>query len=109
MGEETMLLFLMYLNSKAIGYGLAFDVEEHAYMPEWARRGYITQYYVDSSCRRQGIGKLGLSYIHDWFHSRGLEEAMLNVAICNEVGNRFWVEQGYIPYATRMRYKFRNQ
>src|SRR6266508_6728459 len=52
-GEGTMLLFLMFLDSKAIGYGLAFDVEEHAYMPEWVRRGYITQYYVDSSCRGQ--------------------------------------------------------
>jgi GNAT superfamily N-acetyltransferase len=106
MGEETMLLFLMYLDSKAVGYGLAFDVEEHAYMPEWIRRGYITQYYVDSACRGQGIGELGLNYIHDWFRSRGLKDAMLNVAICNDVGNRFWVKQGYVPYARRMRYKF---
>jgi GNAT superfamily N-acetyltransferase len=100
-----MLVFLMYLDSQAVGYGMAFDVEEHAYMPEWVRRGYITQYYVDSSCRAQGVGKLGLDYIHNWFRSRGLKDAMLNVAIDNEVGNRFWVKQGYVPYATRMKYK----
>jgi len=105
MGEETMLVFLMYSDSRAVGYGMAFDVDEHAYMPEWVRRGYITQFYVDSSCRGQGVGELGLNYIHDWFRSRGLEDAMLNVAIDNEVGNRFWIKQGYLPYATRMKYK----
>lgn len=106
MGEETMLVFLMNDAEKAIGYGMAFDVEEHAYMPEWSRRGYVTQFYVDSSYRGQGIGELGLNYIHDWFHSRGLKDAMLNVAIDNETGNRFWVKQGYVPYATRMKYQF---
>jgi len=108
-GEETMLLFLMYSDSKAVGYGMAFDVAEHAYMPEWVRRGYITQFYVDASCRGQGVGELGLNYIHEWFRSRGLKDAMLNVAIDNEVGNRFWVKQGYVPYATRMKHKLMDE
>ena len=105
MGEETMLVFLMNDGEKAIGYGMAFDVAEHAYMPEWVRRGYVTQYYVDSAYRGQGVGELGLNYIHNWFRSRGLKDAMLNVAIDNEAGNRFWVKQGYVPYATRMKYQ----
>ena len=106
MGEETMLVFLMNDAEKAIGYGMAFDVDEHAYMPEWSRRGYVTQFYVDSAYRGQGIGELGLNYIHDWFHSRGLKDAMLNVAIDNEAGNRFWIKQGYVPYDTLMKYQF---
>lgn len=109
MGEETMLVFLMYSGSGAVGYGMAFDVDEHAYMPEWVRRGYVTQFYVDASCRGQGVGELGLNYIHDWFRSRGLKDVMLNVAIENEVGNRFWMKQGYVPYATRMKYKLMNE
>jgi GNAT superfamily N-acetyltransferase len=104
MGEETMLIFLMNDGEKAIGYGMAFDVEEHAYMPEWVRRGYVTQFYVDPAYRGQGIGELGLNYIHAWFRSCGLKDAMLNVAVDNEAGNRFWVKQGYVPYATRMKY-----
>jgi len=105
MGEETMLVFLMYDRAKAIGYGMAFDVEEHAFMPEWTRRGYITQYFVDPAYREKGIGKLGLNYIHDWFRSRGLTNVMLNVDMENEIGKRFWVGQGYVPYATRMKYQ----
>jgi ribosomal protein S18 acetylase RimI-like enzyme len=84
---------------------MAFDVEEHAYMPEWSRRGYITQYYVDASYRGQGIGEMGLHYIHNWFRSRGLTDVMLNVGMENEIGKRFWIKQGYVPYATRMKYQ----
>ena len=105
MGEETMLVFLMVDGKNAIGYGMAFDVEEHPFMPEWTRRGYITQYFVDSAYRGKGIGKLGLNYIHDWFRSRGLTNAMLNVDMENEIGNRFWVRQGYVPYAARMKHQ----
>ena len=109
MGEETMLVFLMYSGEEAVGYGMAFDVDQHAYMPEWTRRGYITQFYVDPSCRGQGIGEMGLSYIHAWFRSRGLKDAMLNVAVHNEVGIRFWQKRGYIPYAMRMKYKLTDE
>jgi len=105
MGEETMLVFLMCDGEKAIGYGMAFDVEEHPFMPEWTRRGYITQYYVDSAYRGKGVGELGLKYTHDWFRSRGLTNVMLNVDMENEIGNRFWVRQGYVPYARRMKYQ----
>ena len=105
MGEETMLVFLMCDGERAIGYGMAFDVEEHAYMPEWSRRGYVTQYYIDVSHRGQGVGEMGLNYIHDWFRSRGLTNVMLNVGFDNEIGKRFWVKQGYVPYATRMKYQ----
>ena len=103
--EETMLVFLMYDGEKIIGYGMAFDVEEHPFMPEWTHRGYITQYFVDSAYRGKGIGELGLNYIHDWFRSRGLTNAMLNVDMENEIGNRFWVRQGYVPYAARMKHQ----
>jgi len=105
MDEETMLVFLMVDDEKGIGYGMAFDVEEHPFMPEWTRRGYITQYYIDSAYRGKGIGKLGLDYIHDWFRSRGLTSVMLNVDMENGVGNRFWVRQGYVPYASRMKHQ----
>jgi len=105
MGEETMLVFLMCDAEKAIGYGMAFDVAKHPFMPEWTRRGYITQYYVDSAYRGKGIGKLGLNYIHDWFRSRGLTNVMLNIDMENEIGNRFWVKQGYVPYTTRMKHQ----
>ena len=71
-------------------------------MPECTRKGYITQFFVNAEYRGQGIGEMGLAYIHDWFRARGITDVLLNVAIKNEVGNRFWQKNGYTPYATRM-------
>jgi len=30
---------------------------------------------------------------------------MLNVDMENEIGTRFWIGQGYVPYAKRMKYQ----
>lgn len=101
--DETMLLILAWVDGTPAGYGLAFDVAGHAFMPEWTRSGYITQFLVSGQYRKQGIGTLMMDYINDWFRSRGLQKVLLNVDIDNEAGIRFWKSQGFEPYAMRMK------
>jgi GNAT superfamily N-acetyltransferase len=101
--DETMLLILAWEEDTPVGYGLAFDVAKHAFMPEWTRAGYITQFLVTQSHRKRGVGRLLMDYINDWFTARGIEKVLLNVDIENEAGHRFWKSQGFTPYATRMR------
>lgn len=101
--DEPMLLVLAWDGDTAAGYGLAFDVAEHPFMPEWTRAGYITQFLVSRAYRRQGVGQILMDYIDDWFRSRGLQTVMLNVHIENETGIRFWKRQGFEPYVMRMR------
>ena len=101
--DETMLLVLAWVEENPVGYGLAFDVVEHPFMPEWTRAGYITQFLVSRSYRQLGIGKTLMDYINNWFQSRGLQKVLLNVDIENEAGIRFWKSQGFEAYAMRMR------
>jgi GNAT superfamily N-acetyltransferase len=101
--DECMLLILAWMGETPAGYGLAFDVAEHAFMPEWTRSGYITQFLVSRAYRRHGIGQMLMDYIDDWFRSHGLQKVMLNVEIANETGIQFWKRQGFEPYAMRMR------
>ncbi|MFZ5821746.1 MAG: GNAT family N-acetyltransferase [Chloroflexota bacterium] len=101
--DETMLLVLAWIDETPVGYGLAFDVAEHPYMPEWTRAGYITQFLVSQKFRQQGIGKSLMNYINNWFASRDIKKVLLNVNLDNEAGNLFWKSQGFVPYATRMR------
>jgi ribosomal protein S18 acetylase RimI-like enzyme len=101
--DETMLLVLAWVDETPVGYGLAFDVAEHPFMPEWTRAGYITQFLVSKDYRQHGIGKTLMDYINDWFQSRGLRKVLLNVDIENEAGIRFWKSQGFEAYATRMK------
>ncbi len=101
--DESMLLVLAWVDEVPVGYGLAFDVAEHPFMPEWTRAGYVTQFLVSRWYRQRGVGKMLMDYINDWFKSRGLRKVLLNVDIENEAGIRFWESQGFEGYAMRMR------
>jgi GNAT superfamily N-acetyltransferase len=101
--DETMLLALAWDGARPIGYGLAFDVAEHPYMPEWTRAGYIAQFLIASGYRQQGVGGLLMDYIDAWFDERGLEKVLLNVNVDNPAGIRFWQKHDFQPYATRMK------
>ena len=101
--DETMLLVLAWDGAKPVGYGLALDVTEHPYMPEWTRAGYIAQFLIAQGYRQQGAGGLLMDYIDAWFDSRGLEKVLLNVNIDNETGIRFWQKHDFQPYAMRMK------
>jgi GNAT superfamily N-acetyltransferase len=103
LGDETMLLILGFAGETPVGYGMAFDVAEHPFMPEWQRSGYITQFFVAHEYRRQGVGQVLLDSIVQWLASRGVTKVLLNVSLENPLGNRFWRKQGFVPYVTRMK------
>jgi len=101
--DETMLLILGLVGDTPAGYGLAFDVAEHAFMPEWQRAGYITQFFVAPKYRRQGVGQTMFDFIARWLASRGVTEMLLNVSPDNPAGDRFWKSQGFVPHRIRMK------
>ena len=103
--DETMLLILSLAGDTPVGYGLAFDVAEHAFMPEWQRSGYITQFFVAPEHRRQGVGQMMFEHIVQWLASRGITDVQLNVSLDNPVGKLFWRKQGFVPHRVRMKSK----
>jgi GNAT superfamily N-acetyltransferase len=101
--DESMLLILAWAGDDPVGYGMAFDVAEHPYMPDWTRAGYIAQFLVSRAYRQHGVGRSLMDYINAWFDSRGIKKVLLNVDIDNELGIRFWKNNDFKPYAMRMR------
>jgi GNAT superfamily N-acetyltransferase len=102
LGDERMLLILAMAGDMPVGYGLAFDVAEHPFMPEWQRAGYITQLYVSVDHRRRGVGQRLVNHIIEWLASRGVARVLLNVVPDESVAERFWREQGFVPCRVRM-------
>jgi GNAT superfamily N-acetyltransferase len=102
LGDEAMLLILGIVEDVPISYGLAFDVAEHPFMPEWQRSGYITQLYVAPEHRRRGIGRELVEFIFDWLASRGVTNVLLNVIAGESTAEQFWRAQGFTPRRTRM-------
>ena len=54
--QPWLAAVLAWDGATPIGYGLAFDVAEHLYMPEWTRAGYIAQFLIASGYRQHGVG-----------------------------------------------------
>jgi len=103
LADDAMLLILAMNGDNAIGYGMAFDVHEHPFMPEWQRGGYITQLFVSPEHRRCGVGRLLCDHILRWFASRGLKQALLNVLASSQAASQFWRSQNFAPHRIRMK------
>ncbi|MBN1488095.1 MAG: GNAT family N-acetyltransferase [Anaerolineae bacterium] len=101
--EETTRLSVILDRDTAAGYTMAFDVAEHPFMPDWQRAGYITHFYIREAYRKQGLGQLLYNDVITWFRQRQVAKIMLNVAIENMLGQRFWEKQGFEPIAIRMK------
>ena len=101
--DENTLLILALDQEVPIGYGLASDVLEHPFMPEWQRAGYITQFYVTPAYRRRSIGRLMCDFMVEWLASRGVKTIQLNVEPDNSPGEQFWRSQGFAPHRIRMK------
>ncbi len=103
LADEDMLLVFSLAGDTPVGYGMAFDVSKHPFMPDWQRAGYITQLFVAPEHRQRGVGRLLLNTIVQWLTSRGVTHVLLNVSVGNEVGDRFWRANGFAPYQIRMK------
>jgi ribosomal protein S18 acetylase RimI-like enzyme len=100
--DERMLLILGMEGVTPLGYGLAFDVVEHPFMPEWQRSGYVTQLYVLPEHRDQGIGKLLVDSMLSWMTARGITRVQLNVLVGEGGAEGYWRRFGFEPVRTRM-------
>ena len=103
LADDVMLLILAMSDDRAVGYGLAFDVSEHPFMPEWRRSGYITQLYVTSEHRGRGVGQRMVDSILAWMRSRDVQSVQLNAGVGETGAQEFWHKQGFEPCRVRMR------
>lgn len=103
LADETMLALLLTIDSRYVGYILAFDLSSHPLIPNWERSGYITNLFVMDAYQRRGYGQRLVHTVCDWLKDRGVTQVMLNVDVDNPNGARFWETQGFHPILTRMK------
>lgn len=65
--------------------------------------GHLVDFFVQEGHRCQGYGSALLERSFEWLRERGATEVSLGVMVDNELGRRFWTNQGFVPYRLQMR------
>jgi GNAT superfamily N-acetyltransferase len=63
----------------------------------YKHRGYIAETMVRPAYRRLGIGRELFYAARQWLLREGADHLELQVAVPNEVGQRFWAAMGFAP------------
>lgn len=94
-------------DDRLLGYAIFdfVDVVESRETPLLKARRfcYLWQIGVDRSARRQGVGRALVQHVKKTAHEAGIAEIELKVWAFNEPARRFFLEQGFEVFATRMR------
>ena len=64
--------------------------------------GHIGIMAVTADYRRMGIAKKILDKIIEWFHSKKLKRAEMDIVTNNKTAASFWEKQGFITYTQQM-------
>jgi ribosomal protein S18 acetylase RimI-like enzyme len=66
--------------------------------------GFVAHAYVNDINRRGGLGRQLYELVEAWFiEEQEVDEIELEVVCGNELGQAFWLSQGYVPQRVKMR------
>lgn len=102
--NDNIFLVVSEYNEKIVGT-ILYKIEKNPEDPILKERkyGYIEEMIVKESFRGKGIGKKLLDYATEDFKSKDLKEIEINVWENNEIGLRFYEEQGFKTIRRRMK------
>ncbi len=95
--DDSFRVFMAESNEQVIGYIIGYVSENAPFFPQ-SRYAFIADICVTSGCRGAGVGKAMVAAMAQWFKSRGLYTAQLNIAYNNEVSQKFWRNLGCRDY-----------
>jgi GNAT superfamily N-acetyltransferase len=66
-----------------------------------ARRGFLSDVWVEEAWRRMGVTRALVAAAETWFRERGVSRIELSVAMANAPGRATWQRLGYHPTTER--------
>jgi ribosomal protein S18 acetylase RimI-like enzyme len=101
MGSEDGLVLVAVDNNKVVGFSIS-EVQEPWPGFKCEKYGHISMMAVTADYRRKGLAKKMLDKIIEWFHSKKLSRAEMDLVTNNKTAASFWGKQGFITYTQRM-------
>jgi ribosomal protein S18 acetylase RimI-like enzyme len=89
-------------DGRIVGYAYGTIVENPPVFPNQFY-GYFSDLSVSASARREGVGTLLADAMQQWFRSRHLPYALVNVSALNPGARAFWRKRGYGEFVEKLR------
>ncbi len=92
--------YLAIIDNEVVGLimGCIFPYDEYDYLDyKCPKRGEITELIVSKKVRSNGIGKILISKMEDYFKSKDCEYILVDVFAYNENAIKFYDKNGYHP------------
>ena len=101
--KRNSVFLVAEVDKKIVGYFTA-DIRKVRIFAD-PNIGFISNGYIDAKYRRNGIGKMMMKWLKDWFSEKGIKRVELNVDIRNDLGIKAWQKYGFREYQKRMSMK----
>lgn len=100
LAKPSSFLAVAEVGSGIVGYCLA-SVHRHPSFFEHRAYGFVSDFHVSRSFRRQGIGRSLFASMKGWFQRKGVSRIELVTMNGNEHSKAFWQSMGCCSYAER--------
>lgn len=101
--NPTARVLVAVCNGEVVGYVLGMVVDLAPDMFAQEASGFLADIYVDATVRRNGIGRMLVTALMDWFRDKGLRYFEWHTAVQNPDGIAFWRALGGREVMLRMR------
>lgn len=102
LGSERARIVVAEEEGAVVGYAFGAVLENPPIVPQQFF-GHVWDCVVAPERRRRGVGARLSGALHEWFRSKGLPYAQLNVAVRNDAARAFWRRLGYGDYLEQLR------
>lgn len=103
--SEEAIIFIVENENGPIGCGSGSIQKIHADWSRYDKKGNIGMMYVEEKYRSQGIGKIILEKLLDWFKEKGIKDIRLQVYENNDIAVNAYKKAGFKKYISEMIYR----
>lgn len=102
LGKKNAVMFVAVKNKKIIGYATG-NVKKDVPVYKLRKYGLLGSIFVLSDYRGKGIGTLFKKKVFEWFKSKKLKYAEIEVLTANKKTKKIYKRWGFKDYITKMR------
>ena len=104
LNKRVQAAFIAFLNNNPVGF-VECSIRKKVDGCETNNVGYIEGWFVDNSCRKQGLGRQLIEQAENWAKKRGSKDMSSDCLCDNKISQKAHIALGYKDYIHLIHFK----